>query len=253
MISDFFKLRSACAHGAILIACATALAGCNAEDLALDDSRYSPSYNERYAIAVEKRPVNMGVVAHDDGLSAEQINAVSGFATEARTNAQSVVTIKYPSGSPGSREAARGIAELMVQRGIPPSKIRAASYAGGRGAPIEVTFLRKVAVTKACGDWSSNLGVEDGNDGYENLGCSIRNNMAAMVTNPEDFEGPRTMTPTLASNRMAALRIYVANPYAGDRSWTEIRAESSDDSGGGGGGSGGGGSSGGGDSGGGSQ
>jgi len=235
MISDFLKLRSACAHGAMLIVCATVLSGCNAEDLALDD-RYSPSYDERYAIAVEKRPVNMGVVAHDDGLSAEQINAVSGFATEAKTNAQSVVTIKYPSGNPGSREAARGIAELMVQRGIPPSKIRAASYSGGRGAPIEVTFLRKVAVTKACGDWSSNLGVEDGNDGYENFGCSIRHNMAAMVTNPEDFEGPRTMDPVLASNRLAALRIYVESPWAGSRSATKISADSSGDSGGGGGG-----------------
>lgn len=252
MIRDFLKFRTACAQGALLVVCGTILSGCNAEDLALDD-RYSPSYNERYAIAVEKRPVNMGVVAHGGALSAEQINAVSGFATEAKTNAQSVVTIKYPSGNPGSREAAQGIAELMVQRGIPPSKIRASSYAGGRGAPVEVTFLRKVAVTKACGDWSSNLGFETGNDGYENFGCSIRHNMAAMVTNPEDFEGPRAMEPTLAGNRMAALKIYIKNPRAGAVSATEITADSSGDSGGGGGGGGEGGGEGGGGSGGGSQ
>jgi pilus assembly protein CpaD len=237
MISNFRKLRSACTHGAAILLCGTILAACKAEDLALDD-RYSPSYDERYAIKVEKRPVNMGVVAHDGMLSGEQINAVSGFAAEAKTNAQSVVTIKYPSGNPGSREAAQDIAELMVQRGISPSKIRAASYAGGRGAPVEVTFLRKVAVTKACGDWGSNLGIERGNNGYENFGCATRHNMAAMVTNPEDFEGPRVMEPTLAANRMAALKIYVTNPWAGSRSATTISAESSGDSSSGGGGEG---------------
>jgi pilus assembly protein CpaD len=239
MIRNFLKLHSACTHGAAILLCGTVLAGCNAEELALDD-RYSPSYDERYAIAVEKRPVRMGVVQHDGTLSAEQINAVSGFAGEAKTNAQSVVTIKYPSGSPGAREAAQDIAELMVQRGVPPSKIRAASYSGGRGAPVEVAFLRKVAVTKACGDWSSNLGVEKGNNGYENFGCSIRHNMAAMVANPEDFEVPRAMEPTLAGNRMAALKIYIKNPWAGSRSATTISAESSGDSSAGGGGGGGG-------------
>jgi pilus assembly protein CpaD len=239
MISDFQKLRSACTRGAAALLCATVLAGCNAEELALDD-RYSPNYEERYAIKVEKRPVNMGVVAYDGTLSGEQINAVSGFAAEAKTNAQSVVTVRYPSGNPGSREAAQDIAELLVARGVPPSKIRAASYSGGRGSPVEVTFLRKVAVTKACGDWSSNLAVERGNDGYENFGCSIRHNMAAMVTNPEDFEGPRAMDPVMAANRMAALKIYIKNPWAGSRSATTISAESSGDSSAGGGDSGGG-------------
>lgn len=239
MISNFHKLRSACTHGAAALLCATVLAGCNAEELALDD-RYAPSYEERYAIKVEKKPVSMGVVPHDGMLSGEQINAISGFATEAKTNAQSVVTVRYPSGNPGSREAAQGIAELLVARGVPPSKIRAASYSGGRGAPVEVTFLRKVAVTQACGDWSSNLGVEHGNNGYENFGCSIRHNMAAMVTNPEDFEGPRAMEPALAANRMAALKIYIRNPWAGSRSATTLSAGSSGDSSTGGGGEGGG-------------
>jgi pilus assembly protein CpaD len=229
MNGKFSKLLSVCTRGPVLLLCGTILAGCNAEDLALDD-RYSPSYDERYAIKVEKRPVKMGVVSHDGALSAEQINAVSGFASEARTNAQSVVTVKYPTGNPGAREAAQDVAELLLQRGIPAGKIRAASYSGGHGAPIEVTFQRKVAVTKACGDWSSNLGMEIGNNGYENFGCSIRHNMAAMVTNPEDFEGPRAMEPAFAANRMAALVIYIKNPRAGAVSSTTLSAGSTGDS-----------------------
>lgn len=228
MIRKFPNLLSICTQAPALVLCGTILAGCNAQDLALDD-RYSPGYDERYAIKVEKRPVNMGVVPHEGVLSAEQINAMAGFAGEAKTNAQSVVTIKYPSGNPGSREAAQGIAEMLLQRGVPSSKIRAASYPGGAGAPVEVSFLRKVAVTKACGDWSSNLGTEWGNDGYENFGCSVRHNMAAMVSNPEDFEGPRAVEPTFADNRMAALKIYIKNPRAGAISATELSTGSSGD------------------------
>jgi pilus assembly protein CpaD len=235
MIGKLSKTIAVSAKSAALLVSASVLAACNMQDVILDD-KYSPSYDDRYAIRVEKAPATLGVVSHEGTLSAEQINAVSGFATAAKSNAQSAVTIKYPSGSPGAREAARDIAELMVQRGVSPSNIRAASYAGGRGAPVEVTYLRKVAVTKACGDWSTNLAVEKGNDGYENFGCSTRHNMAAMVTNPEDFEGPRPLDPTLAANRMAALKIYMDNPRAGNVSSTTLSAGSTDDSSSGGGG-----------------
>ena len=192
------------------------LAGCQLDDAVLDDNYKPATYSERYPIKVEKVPVKMGVAAPGGSLKPDQVNGVIAFANAANTTSLSAVHVKYPSGSSKSRAAAEEIVAILSDQGIPDGMIRATSYPGGASQPIQLSYLRKVAVTKECGDWSRNLGSDWSNRMPPNFGCSYQHNIAAMVANPEDFERPRSMSPVLADNRSEVMRVYLDNSTAGD-------------------------------------
>ena len=50
------------------------------------------------------------------------------------------------------------------------------------------------------------------NKHYANYGCSMQNNVAAQLANPEDLLGPRKQTPIDAANRTAAIDNYQTAP-----------------------------------------
>jgi len=205
--------------GSALVLCAgVLLSGCQYDPVFEDN--YKPiSTAERYPIRVEKAQVKTGLRAPSGVLSAEQKHAVMNFASDARRHPASRVTVKYPSGSRASREAAQAIGQILIDQGIPENMIAIGSYPGNSRQPIELKFERKVAVTKECGDWSDNLASTYSNRPYANFGCSVQHNIAAMVANPEDFEQPRPTAPVLAANRTEAMKIFVENGTAGDY-WT---------------------------------
>ena len=66
---------------------------------------------------------------------------------------------------------------------------------------MQLTYIRSVAVTKECGDWSTDMADTSSNEPYPNFGCATQNNIAAMVVNPNDFVVPRPTTPALAATR----------------------------------------------------
>ena len=67
---------------------------------------------------------------------------------------------------------------------------------------MQLSYIRSVAVTKECGDWSVGFGTHiASNEPHPNYGCAIQNNIAAMVVNPDDFVTPRPTTPALAATR----------------------------------------------------
>ena len=210
--------RAGLSHGtAVLAACATLLlGGCQLDEAVLDDNYKPITVQERYPIKVEKVPVKMGVAPSLTGLGPDQVNGVINFATDAKINGASAVSVKWPSGSARSRAVAHEIAGILVDQGIPADMIRSSSYPGGAGTPIQMSFLRKVAVTKECGDWSENLAEDPGNRSTPNFGCAYQNNIAAMVANPEDFERPRHASPVLAANRTVVMKVYYENSTAGD-------------------------------------
>jgi pilus assembly protein CpaD len=189
------------------------LAGCQYD---VEDAYEPVSVQERYPIRVVDGTAKTGIKAPHGVLTTDQVNAVSNFATEARRTASSRVSIKYPSGSASSRAVASNIATLMMEQGIPRSRIAMAGYHASASAPIELVLHRKIAVTDECGDWSRDLSDTYYNDSYNNFGCATQQNTAAMVADPEDFERPRPMGPVLAGNRTETMKVYVENATAGD-------------------------------------
>ena len=183
------------------------LSGCAMDGAEFEDSYAATSVEERYPIKVAEAPVKMNVDARGGALRAEGLNSVIGFAQDARNNASSRITVRYAAGSASARKVAQDAVGVLVEQGVPRSMIGTGSYRGS-GSVVTLSFMRKVAVTKECGDWSENMAGDASNGPYPNQGCAMQQNIAAMVANPEDFVQPRPMTPVYGISRSSAVKQY---------------------------------------------
>jgi pilus assembly protein CpaD len=177
------------------------LAGCLADAPGIDDAYVPQTHYERYPIKVAKAPVRLDVDSRKGGLQPMQINAISAFARSANGASISKVVISRPSAGGASHAGARQIYALLVDNGIPPERISQTTYRGSSKSPVTVAYTRAIAVTKECGDWSTDLNHTPSNDPYANFGCSVQHNIAQMVANPNDFETPAAATPVWADRR----------------------------------------------------
>ncbi len=196
---------------ALFIAMSSSLAACSNGELALDDTYVPTTHYEKYPIEVVRGPVKLEISSRDGTLQPKQINAITGFSRSAVSSRSSKITILRPSGGGASGKVAKQTYQLLVQSGITPSMIVQKTYPGPSRGPVQLTFVRSVAVTKECGDWSADLTNTSRNEPHPNLGCSIQNNIAALVVNPDDFLVPEPTAPALAGSRDAAARMYA--PY----------------------------------------
>ena len=223
--------NTAAAHAgtALILLSGFLLSGCQFVDVAMEDYYVPAAHYEKYPIKLVKTPVNVAVAARAGTLSPGQINAIAKFASEARSNSSSKIKVSYPSGGGQTRQVAHEIAELLANQGIARTMIVPASYRGGSGDPVHLSYTRKVAVTQECGDWSEDMSNTVRNEPYPNYGCAMQQNIAAMVANPQDFETPRAMTQIAAKNRTMAIEIYLTGEAGGE---TGAIAAASGDAGG---------------------
>jgi len=171
------------------------LGGCSQDFESVDDV-YVPQMPEaRFPIAVQDMPVKMTVPAKPGRLPPGEVSRLAGFAAVARQRTASPVTVSYPSGSAHARGVSQQAVKILLSNGVPRSRIHTASYSG-KSDIVSLSFTHRVASTKPCGDWSANLANNPLNEPYPDFGCSVQQNIAAMVKNPDDFERARTMGPT---------------------------------------------------------
>jgi pilus assembly protein CpaD len=186
---------------ALFIAMSSTLAACSNGELALDDKFVPATHYDMYPIEVTRGPVKMQISSQHGALQPSQINAISGFARSASNSGASKIAVLRPSGGGASGKVARQTYQLLVQSGISPGMITQKTYPGPAKGPVQLSYIRSVAVTKECGDWSSDMANTSSNESYTNYGCAVQNNIAAMVVNPDDFVTPRPTTPVLAATR----------------------------------------------------
>lgn len=198
----------------LLLAAAAALAGCTQEFSSFDDVYTPTTPTERFPIAVADRPVKITVPAASGKLAPEDSDKVMKLAWQAKQRATSGVTVSYPQASRHGRQVAAQIAALVAEQGVPRSRIHVAAY-NGKSDTVTMAFMTRVASTKECGDWSENLANTYMNEPFPNFGCTMQNNMAAMVSNPDDFLVPRGSPPVQSAARDAAMDDYLSN------TWTE--------------------------------
>jgi pilus assembly protein CpaD len=173
----------------------------------VDDVYVPRSGQDRFPIQVVDMPVKMSISATSGKLPAEDVNRLSGFAIAAREDRTTPVSVSYPSGSKRARDVAQQAVKVLMHQGVPRSMIQTSSYKG-KSDVVSLSFTRRVAATKPCGDWSKNLAETSANEPHPNFGCTLQNNFAAMAANPEDFERPRTMGPASAAGRMPGMDAY---------------------------------------------
>jgi pilus assembly protein CpaD len=185
------------------------LAGCTAGSLEMDDTYTGSAHYERYPIRVAKAPMKLEVASSRGGLRASQVNSIVSFARSAEMASASQVSLRRPSGGGASAATARQVYNLLVQNGLSPRNIHQGTYRGSGNAPVLIAFTRTVAVTKECGDWSSDLANTPDNQPHSNFGCAVQQNTAAMVQNPADFEVPTPTDPVNAPYRVDLKKLFV--------------------------------------------
>jgi pilus assembly protein CpaD len=192
-----FNLSGRDMLGKLMLACvAMAMTACGDGGAEIDDVPVPTSISQRYPIEVAKGPVRLDIKAKHGTLSQMQADTVRRFAQSAMSNRASAVMVRRPSGGGRSIAVAQDIADLLMQNGIAEDAIVHTTYAGSAASPVLISYVRSYAVTKECG-----LSFNDVTNTKENLppddfGCASQHNLAAMVSNPMDFEVPRAMTPS---------------------------------------------------------
>jgi len=109
----------------------------------------------------------------------------------------------------GGQEASGWFAARINSLGVSRNKILIANHdAAGGNMQVEVNYISYQTHTDKCGDWSDDLAFTLNNTTPKNFGCSVQQNIAAMVADPRDLLGPRNMGPDDAARRTTVIGNY---------------------------------------------
>ena len=211
MVKNLSNIAAAHAGTLVVLCAGLLLGGCRITDAVTEDYYVPTAHYERYPIKVEKKPVKLALAARST-LQPAQVNALSAFARQARASGMPRIAVRRPSGGGNGAALSRDVAAVLVQNGIAAEAIVQATYPGSAKDPIEVGYIRSVAITKECGDWSDNLSTNLLNRAAPNHGCAVTHNMAAMVVNPDNFVVPEAMPAAPATKRVLLINQYVNTP-----------------------------------------
>lgn len=201
------------AAGLLLILPLTLLGGCSQDFESIDDVHVPQATDERFPITVVDMPVKMIVPAKPGRLPPGDVSRLASFAAVARQGTSSPVSVSYPAGSTAARGVSHQAVRVLLSNGVPRSRIKTASYEG-KSDIVSLSFTHRVASTKPCGDWSTNLANNSQNLTYPDFGCSVQTNFAAMVKNPDDFERARALGPTYSKSRIPAVDKYQSGRWS---------------------------------------
>jgi len=179
----------------LALGAAVSLGGCNMREEMYDAHKgYIPENpSETYPIEVVDGSARITLPVNKGRLSYSDEEKLKRFAAEA-AGIPSPVIISRPKGSVNAELVAARATVLLRKYGVVSQRIRHVTRKGRKGGVI-ITYKRKFAVTKECGDWSKSVTVTGDNRPYRNFGCAQQHNLAAMVANPEDFENPPALSP----------------------------------------------------------
>ncbi|MFV2092661.1 MAG: CpaD family pilus assembly protein [Hyphomicrobiales bacterium] len=204
----------------LLMGLALGVAGCQTKTADIPGIQQTGSINafrvaDRHPIKVVKSQaqIEIEVPGYARRLTPRQHDRVKAFLAQYKTQGESKLTISVPSG--GKNEGAAMSILSQIRKTLASANVRSTAvrytpyYARNSDeAPIILGFQRYEAQASPCGMWPSNLAESPNNKPYANFGCATQNNLAAMVANPADLIGPRTMTAADADRRATILKLY---------------------------------------------
>ena len=190
---------------------AIALAGCTASLSSEKISAWSiTDHEQRHPILVSKQPANLRlhVPRGSYGLAPAQRAKLISFLSHyrAQDSGNSKIRIQAPSGAANEVAAMHAVHEIrrhIEHAGFDATTISVEAYHDDshHQPPVRLSYQRYVAEGPECGNWDKNLAQSNRNLAYPDFGCSDQRNLAAMVANPADLLGPRTMTPRSSEAR----------------------------------------------------
>jgi pilus assembly protein CpaD len=164
--------------------------------------------NVRFPVAVEPRMMTLRL-PYDGGPAGIDQNAsgqIARFAADYLDHGSGAIAVSAPTRYP---DAPGDIAARLAQLGVPQDRILVGNQdESGSPNSVKLTYIRYVAQTPACGDWSTDLTKTGANTVAPNFGCATQHNIAAMVADPRDLVSPQALTPTDAQRRLDVLDKY---------------------------------------------
>jgi pilus assembly protein CpaD len=151
----------------------------------------------RYSLQVEPGLDRIALAVHDQGLSANQRDAISQLAARYGAAGYGAVKVEAPAGEdPAAVQQAYAVRAALQAAGVPGDRIQIAAYAApDPRAPVLAGFETVRAVVPNCALSAGNLGPRYSNQSSNGFGCSVNANMAAQIADPRDILGARAMTP----------------------------------------------------------
>ena len=190
------------AVGSILVAGSCSVAN--------DGNTISEDGARNHPIAVEPsyRDLKVQYMGGADGVSAQDAAKFDAFVTDYRVHGNGSLAISVPSGG-ASHAAITFFGERAASSGISRDKILVTTReAGNSDTRVDVSYIAYTAHTQACGDWSEDEAYTIENHTSANFGCSVQQNIAAMVADPRDLLGPGAMGPVSTNRRAVVMDHY---------------------------------------------
>ena len=194
-----------------LAASAAACASTGAKPTAAVSPPRALTPTQQYVAKVTHAPDEVLLAPHAQGLSERQAAAVDELVGRWRETGGQAFTIAVPNGP--SRDAARAaeaVESRLIAVGVAPALIHTVGYdpAERPGAPLSLSYERFQAEGPKCGqDWRD-FTKTSANTVNANFGCANTANLAALVANPADLNGPRALGDPDAGRRENVLNKY---------------------------------------------
>jgi pilus assembly protein CpaD len=133
---------------------------------------------------------------------------LSAFVSDYKGTGVGALSLSAP---PNWDATARALADRIVTMGVTPDRIMiGVDPAPRQGGEITLSFIRYVAESPPCGNFSTDLAHTLSNAGMPNLGCATQHNLAAMVADPRDLMTPKPLGPSDAGRALTILERYRA-------------------------------------------
>lgn len=188
-------MRSAVKHAFILAATLT-LAGCAAATTGqMNIAPVTPL--SQYVLQVEPGVDRIALAVHEQGLSANQHEALRSLVSRFGAEQASVLRIEAPTGNdPVTSAQAYAMRDAVQAMGVPGQMIQVVGYdAPDPRAPVLAGFEVLRAHIPDCSAEPRNLSSRYSNLPTGGFGCAVTANMAAQIADPRDIRGPRTFQP----------------------------------------------------------
>ncbi|HEX3754612.1 MAG TPA: CpaD family pilus assembly protein [Rhizomicrobium sp.] len=145
--------------------------------------------------------------AGEESLNPADAARLDDMLADYRLHGSGSISINAPQGQAG-RAAIGWFAERIAASGVSRDKILVATRDAPGDFKLALSYIVYRASTAPCGDWSDQLADTSGNLTPKNFGCAVQHNVAAMVADPRDLQGPRPMDGSDANRTATILSNY---------------------------------------------
>ena len=166
------------------------------------------AYNHPITVEPNYQSLKLYYSPADAGIQPADQARFAGFIANYEAHGNGAIAVNAPAGV-NSQAMIGFFAQRINDMGVPKDRILVATHDAVQGdMRVEVNYVSYQARTDKCGDWSENLASTLDNSTPKNFGCAVQQNIAAMVADPRDLLGPRTMGESDASRRATVVTNY---------------------------------------------